>query len=337
MDTNTLLQNLRSLMADTKSTGEELARVQAAVQSDLQNAMSCKAQAQAYREQANALMSQSCFSEDSSESGGMQSKANAYYAQASQLESRAEQLEAQAEQGQHKEAALISTLRSHAGSYQSFISECRINISSLGQAFSKMESVSTARFGATAASKALQAMKERIGQNQAIAQKSTQVIQYISSLIGEPVSAGSGSLDSTHFDAQTGRFSKCFGEMQYDRSAVMRSVHITGGMWNPNPAKASKSFSDQIRYQIQINAISQQLTNNPTYFRQFGCNETSPTGIRSWFSDKTRNPNYVLHETNVGTVQIVDRRTHELMDHTAGVSSEKADLISGDGIRSKSL
>lgn len=134
------------------------------------------------------------------------------------------------------------------------------------------------------------------------------------------------------FDAQTARFSQCFGEMEYDRVQVMRSINITNGMMNDDPTKASAQFSSKVRHEIQMNAVSQRLQKNPTYFQQFGCTATTPSQIVGWFSN---NPNYTLHETNVQTVQIVDAKMHRGLDHSGGVSSEKADLISGDGIRSK--
>lgn len=335
MDTNSLKQSLNQLIPETKKAAQELSQVRSAIQSAQQQAQASRSQAQSYRSQANSLMGQANSSEDESQASSLRSMASAYYSKAEDCEYRAEQFEERAEQGRQRENTIKGTLRNQVGGYQSIISECKTNIAALGQALGKLQAVSGAKYGASAASKALQATQDRINTTKAIGQKSSQGIQYISQLIGESFSAsssGSSSVSGGTFDAKTARFSHCFGEMGYDRVQVMRSINITNGMMNDDPAKASAQFSSKVRHEIQMNAVSQQLQKNPTYFRQFGCTATTPSQIVGWFSN---NPNYTLHETNVQTVQIVNAKMHRGLDHSGGVSSEKADLISGDGIRSK--
>ena len=139
------------------------------------------------------------------------------------------------------------------------------------------------------------------------------------------VSKGKASL-TDFFDDNTGRFLKHFGEMEYDQAVASRSnIHITEGMWNEN---GSGSLSNQIRYQIQTNAVERQLAADPDFFSRFGCDKKTPSTIVKWFSNKKSG--YTLHETKVGTVQIVDSRLHQLY-HSGGVAMEKNDLISGDG------
>lgn len=73
---------------------------------------------------------------------------------------------------------------------------------------------------------------------------------------------------------------------------VMHSINITNGMMNADPAKASAQFSSKVRYEIQMNAVRNQLKKDPTYFQRFGCSATTPFQIVGWFSN---NPNYTLH------------------------------------------
>lgn len=335
MDTNSLKQSLSSLVPETSKAAQELSQIRNSIRMALQQAQSYRSQAQSYRSQANQLMHESNSTEDESQASRLQSMASSYYSRAMQCEENATQYDEKAEQGFQSEKVVKSNLRNQVGKYQSIISECKTNIIALGQALTKLQSVSGSKYGASAATKALQATQERISETKAIGQKSSQGIQYISQLLGESFSAGSSGSQAVSggtFDVPTGRFSQCHGEMSYDRTEVMRSINITPGMMNSDPTKANGNFGSQVRRAIQLSAVRQQLMKDPTFFQRFGCNCTTPSQIVSWFSNSS---DYTLHETKVQTVQIVDYKTHRALNHTAGVSSEKTDLISGDGIRSK--
>lgn len=58
--------------------------------------------------------------------------------------------------------------------------------------------------------------------------------------------------------------------------------------------------------------------------------------IVKWFSNKKKyGHNYVLHETNVGTVQIMNYDVHRMQTHSGGTSLEKNNLINASGIRNQ--
>lgn len=132
----------------------------------------------------------------------------------------------------------------------------------------------------------------------------------------------------TVFDEKTGRFSENYGEMKYDPNAVSReNITINDGMMSDDPAIARKALNNKLRYQVQYSAVEQQLKQDPDYFKQFGCDKKTPSSIVKWFSG---NESYTLHETNSGTVQIVDSALHKMTPHSGGVSEILEDSISGD-------
>ena len=120
----------------------------------------------------------------------------------------------------------------------------------------------------------------------------------------------------------------CVGVLDYSPAEVQRNIFITEGMFNDNRTSATKNLSTCLRVAIQENAIANKLKEDEKFFEQFGCEEKTPSSIRSWFSDKNKSI-YTLHETNVNTVQIVYSEMHDFW-HVGGVSKEKANLISAD-------
>lgn len=176
MDTNSISQNLSSLIQETKKSAQELSQAQSDIRFVQQQALS-------FRNQANQLINQANSVEDESQAGSLRSMASSYYY-------RAEQCEDRAEQGRQIEKSIKGNLRSQIGKYQSIITECQTNIAALGQALSKLQSVSGTKYGGSAASKALQTTQDRLNSTRSLAQKSSQGIQYISELLGEAYSAG---------------------------------------------------------------------------------------------------------------------------------------------------
>ena len=103
------------------------------------------------------------------------------------------------------------------------------------------------------------------------------------------------------------------------------------GYSSDNVYQKAYNLQSDPRRNIQLDAVKAQFEKNPDYFKQFGCNETTPSKIVKWFGDTKVNPNYVLHETINNKVQIVPRNLNSMVDHVGGNSVEKFTINAWNG------
>ena len=106
----------------------------------------------------------------------------------------------------------------------------------------------------------------------------------------------------------TAEFKYKYGEMDYNSDDVFNNLYQKNNISN-----------QQSRLNIQRNAVDYQIKQNPDYFKQFGCNETSTNKIVDWFQ---KNDSMSLHETLNNKVQIVPKNLNAVVDHAGGTSLE---------------
>ncbi|GEM_PF-3413388 len=106
----------------------------------------------------------------------------------------------------------------------------------------------------------------------------------------------------------TAEFKYKYGEMDYRSDDVFNNLYQKNNISN-----------QQSRLNIQRNAVDYQVKQDPDYFKQFGCNETSTNKIVDWFQ---KNDSMSLHETLNNKVQIVPKNLNAAVDHAGGTSLE---------------